>query len=203
MLNEEDEQEKNENVTEESLSPEEDSLAETVEISKQELEDLYKRLQDLEAMKENLQRHAADFENAKKRLAKEREDFVKFSQEKLIKSLLPILDNFGRALSHSELPEEALKDINKATQHFNNVLSGIGMVQKQLDDVMKNQGLVEIEALKKPFDPHKHEALAYVEEDGIPDEVTDVIESGYMLNDRLLRAAKVRVRATPKDKTEE
>lgn len=168
-----------------------------VEITKQELDNLYARLKELEAMKENLQRHAADFENAKKRLAKEREDFVKFGQEKLIKGLLPILDNFQRALSHASLPEEAKGDNDKVTQHYKGVFSGVEMVEKQLKDVMKNEGLVEIESLNQDFDPHKHEALAYVEEDGKPDQIIDVIETGYMLNDRLLRAAKVRVRKAP------
>lgn len=171
-----------------------------VQVSKQELESLYKRLEELEGIKENLQRHAADFENAKKRLAKEREDFLKYGQENLIRSLLPILDNFQRALSHAALPGDAESDLEKALKHFRNVFSGIEMVEKQFKDVMKNQGLTEIEALNQVFDPHKHEALGYVEEEGTPDQIVDVIETGYMLNDRLLRAAKVRVRVAPTPK---
>lgn len=202
-MTEEKKQSESENLNETSgKSSENDAEKESavVEVSKQELETLYKRLEELEGIKENLQRHAADFENAKKRLAKEREDFIKYGQENLIRSLLPILDNFQRALSHAALPADAENDAEKALKHFRNVFSGIEMVEKQFKDVMKNQGLKEIEALNQAFDPHKHEALGYVEEDGAPDEIVDVIETGYMLNDRLLRAAKVRVRVAPTGK---
>src|SRR6185436_9919948 len=83
-----------------------------VTLSKQEHEDLLKRLAEAESLRERLLLSAADFENAKKRLSRERDDFVKFSQENLIKDLLPVLDNFERALAHAgEGGETNLKSI--------------------------------------------------------------------------------------------
>jgi len=95
------------------------------------------------------------------------------------------MDNFERALVHAgEDKEHNLKAL----------VTGIHLVLKQMMDVLKAQGLEKIPALGSPFDPHVHEAIAYVQEDGKEDEVVDEIESGYLLNGRLLRAAKVRVR---------
>jgi molecular chaperone GrpE len=173
-----------------------------VQISKKEYDDIFGRLTELEAMKESLQRTAADFENAKKRLAKEREDFVKFSQEKVIKSILPVLDNLKRALEHGATYQVRGEDIEQLIKKHESLVSGVEMVYKQLQDTVKSHGLVEIEAVGKAFDPHKHEALAYVQEEGNEDEVVDVIETGYFLNDRLLRAAKVRVRQAPETPSE-
>jgi len=164
-----------------------------VTLSKQEYDALNTRLQELERMREKLVQSAADFENAKKRLNREREDFVKFGQENLLRSLLPILDNFERAIAHSGSSADA-EDSSAAARQFKNVISGIQMVQKQLADVLKAQGLTRIKSLGELFDPHKHEALSYMEQDGKEDEIVAEIEPGYMLHDRLLRAAKVNVR---------
>lgn len=171
--------------------------AQEVTLSRQEYDAMNARLQELENMRDKLMRSAADFENAKKRLNREREEFVKFGQESLLRGLLPILDNFERAIAHSSLPADA-EDTSTAARQFKNVVAGIEMVQKQLADVLRAQGLVRIKSLGEKFDPHKHEALSYVEEDGNEDEIVAEIEPGYMLHDRLLRAAKVNVRTNPK-----
>ena len=76
-------------------------------------------------------------------------------------------------------------------------MDGIRMVQKQLADILKNQGLVRLETKGQIFDPHQHEAVGFVQEAGPEDEIIDEIEPGYKLHDRLLRAAKVRVRIAP------
>lgn len=158
-----------------------------VVLTHQEFESLQSRIKELEGMKEQLLRSAADFENAKKRLIREREDFTKFSQENLIRDLLPILDNLERALSHSgELQK------NPAAKGF---LSGVQMVAKQFSEILKNQGVKRITAVGEMFNPHHHEAIGHVEEDGKPDEIVVEIEPGYFFHDRLLRASKVKVRA--------
>ena len=162
---------------------------ETVSISKKEYEGLLAKLKELEGAQERFLRGAADFENAKKRLAREREEFIKFSQENLLRELLPILDNFERALSHAG---ESKKDP---------VIAGIQMVFKQLGEIFKSQGLVRIKTVGELFDPSRHEAVAFVSSEGREDEIVEEIESGYFLHDRLLRAAKVRVRSS--EKTEE
>lgn len=161
--------------------------SEVVEIPRQEYEQTRARLEELEGLREKLLRNAADFENAKKRLSKEKDEFIKFSQESLIRSLLPILDNFDRALAHA----------NEAKENMKGLISGIQMVHKQLLDLLRHQGVHRIQTVGQKFDPHVHEAIGYVEAEGKEDKVVEEIEPGYMLHDRLLRAAKVRVGRSP------
>lgn len=169
-------------------NPNAERNADEVILSKKEYEELQTRLKELEGMKEQLLRSAADFENAKKRLVRERDEFVKFSQENLIRNLLPILDNFERALSHTgETTGSNLKA----------VVTGVQMILKHLNEVMKSQGLTRIETLGKKFDPHLHETVGYVKEKGKEDEIVEEVEPGYQLHDRLLRAAKVKIRVSP------
>lgn len=159
-----------------------------ISLPKDEYESLLQRIQDLEETKEKMLRSAAEFENAKKRLAKERDEFVRFSLENLIRELLPVLDNFERALSHIGEPKDP---------QTKGVLLGIQMVFKQLNDLLKNQGLIRLETQHKKFDPHFHEAIGHIFEDGEEDVIVEEIQPGYLLHDRLVRAAKVRVRAKP------
>lgn len=171
-----------------SHDPSQNTKKETqaVTLSNQEYQDLLVRLNGLEALRERLLRSAADYENSKKRLIKEREEFVKFSQENLLRRLLPVLDNLERALAHLQ---------DSSGTNFKNTAAGIQMVLKQLAEVLKNQGLNRFKAVGETFDPHRHEAVGFVHGQGKEDEVVEEIEPGYMLHDRLLRAAKVRVRA--------
>ncbi len=163
-----------------------------ITLSRQEYDELLRRLKELEDLRDRFLRGAADFENAKKRLARERDEFVKFSQENLLRDLLPVLDNFERALTHAGDSKDP-------------VISGIQRVFKQLSEILKNQGLVRVKTAGEIFDPARHEVVAFVSEEGREDEIIDEIEPGYFLHDRLLRAAKVRVRSSqaPKEKDEE
>ncbi len=165
---------------------------EEVTLSRSEYEKLQSQLQELEGLKDKFLRAAADFDNAKKRLVRERDEFVKFAQENLIRHLLPVLYNFERALAHAS--EE--KDPQPKA-----LVSGISMVQKQLAEILKGQGLVRLETVGKHFDPHLHEAVAYHEENGTADEILTEIEPGYTLHGKLLRAAKVRIRVNPASET--
>ena len=171
----------------ENQAPPQDEIV----LPRAEYESLLARLNELEGMKEKLLRSAADFDNAKKRLLKEREEFIKFSQENLIRQLLPILDNFERALAHAgEVKDSSVKGI----------VSGIQMVYKQVSELLKNQGLKRLKVVGEKFDPHLHEAVGHAEQEGREDEIVEEIEAGYSLHDRLLRAAKVRVRVSPSSK---
>ena len=161
------------------------AAAESVNLKRQDYEQLLNQIKELESMKERLVRSAADYENAKKRLVREREEFVKFSQESILRSLLPVLDNLERAFSH------AGTDTSPA---FKNLATGIQMVLKQFAEILKSQGLVRIETVGKQFDAHVHESIGYVKEKGRDHEILDEIEAGYFLGEKLLRAAKVRVR---------
>ena len=152
-----------------------------------EYESLMARLQELEGTREKLLLAAADFENAKKRLARDKEDFFKFAQDSLLRDLLPVLDNLERSLAHSKEDESTLKQ----------VVRGVEMVSKQFLDTLKKQGLQKFGAVGDLFDPHRHEAVAVVEEAGKDHEIIGVIEAGYQLHDRVLRVAKVRIRMNP------
>ena len=163
---------------------------ENVSVPKAEYENTLARLKELEGIREKLLLSAADFENAKKRLAREREEFGKFSQENLIRHILPVLDNFERAIGHFKPEEENVKELK-------GIVTGIRMVYKQLSEILRNEGLVRIQSVGKPFDPHRHEAVSHVPESGPEDEIVEEVQAGYLLHDRLLRAAKVKVRVAP------
>ncbi len=162
--------------------------SDSVTLSKDEHQKLLDQANELESMRERTLRTAADYDNAKKRLGKEREEFIRFSQEKLLKDLLPVLDNFERALAHSESVDK-------------NVALGVQMIWKQLLDALTAQGLKRQSSLGLPFDPHLHDAIDEVEEEGPEGVIVSEVLSGYLLHDRVLRPAKVRVRVRPRDKS--
>lgn len=187
MMNTED---KKKNHPQEEPKPEtpEARTSDSVPLDRAEFEALQKKLRDLEGLKENLLRSAADFENAKKRLVRERDEFAKFALEKLIRNLLPVIDGMERALGHADPGNQA---------QFKNVLTGIQLVVKQFQDLLKQEGLTRLAPQGEIFDPHLHEAVLFVREDGKENEILEEIEAGYLLHDRLLRPAKVKVRISP------
>jgi molecular chaperone GrpE len=131
--------------------------------------------QQLEETKNRYLRALADFDNYKKRAALDREQFVLFANEALITELLPILDGFGRAMEHA--PEEVTK--------------GIALVKKQLEDVLKKHGVVEIAALGKPYDPNLHEAILQKEHKGPEGVIIEEMQKGYTLHGRVIRPSMV------------
>lgn len=168
------------------------------EIFPEEYEALKKKLQELEGLREKFLRAAADFENAKKRNERDKEEFIKFSQERIMRELLPVLDNLERAISHTEAASAAAVSEEKGAPRPNlkSFVSGVQLVQKQLLDILKRHGLKRLETAGKKYDPHFHEVVAHVAGEGEEDHIIDELEPGYLLHDRLLRAAKVRVRAS-------
>jgi molecular chaperone GrpE len=129
-------------------------------------------------------RTAADFDNFRKRATREREEFVTFANERLVKELLPILDDLERALvAATEHQEAALED-------------GVRLVHQSLAGLLSRQGLKEIDAAGK-FDPHVHEALLSQPSDAEEGSVIDVVQKGYTLGDRVVRPARVVVAAAP------
>ena len=156
-------------------------------VSQKDYEAVLQKVRDLEGLKEQWIRAAADFENAKKRLMRERDEYIKFSQENFARELLPVIDNLERSIAH--MGGDAKQDPS-----LKNVLAGVQMVVKQFGEILKNHGVKKVPSVGEVFNPHHHEAMGYVEGEGKPDEVVDEIEAGYFYHDRLLRAAKVRVR---------
>jgi molecular chaperone GrpE len=128
---------------------------------------------------ERLLRLAADFDNYKKRAAREREEYVALANERLLKELLPILDDLERALNAAEQHEEAQLE------------EGVRLVHRSLASLLARNGVEEI-ATDGKFDPHVHEALlAQPAEDRQQGDVLDVIQKGYRLGDRVVRPARV------------
>ena len=128
---------------------------------------------------DRLLRLAADFDNYKKRAARERDEYVTHANERLVKELLPILDDLERALvAASEHEEAALEE-------------GVRLVHRSLASLLARNGVEEI-ATDGKFDPHVHEALlAQPAEDREQGDVLDVIQKGYKLGDRVVRPARV------------
>jgi molecular chaperone GrpE len=134
---------------------------------------------------DRLLRLAADFENYKKRAARERAEYVALANERLVKELLPILDDLERALNAAEQHEEAQLE------------EGVRLVHRSLAQLLAREGLKEIET-EGQFDPHVHEALLSQPSDADEGSVIEVVQKGYSLGDRVLRPARVVV-AAPKE----
>jgi molecular chaperone GrpE len=130
----------------------------------------------------DLKRVAADFDNYRKRVAREREALAARAHAGLVEAILPVLDDLGRALEAAGLHEEArLED-------------GVRLVHRQLSDVLAREGLQEIPT-DGPFDPHVHEALAAIPSEAEEGTILEVVQPGYLLGDRVLRPARVVVAA--------
>ena len=126
---------------------------------------------------------AAEMDNMKRRFDREKENLLKFGNEKLLSSLIGVVDNF-------DLTVAALKNDND--DKVQNIVKGIEMIRTQLLDSLKQNGLTQVEALGKTFDPNFHEAVAQAPAPGKEDqEIITEYQRGYILNGRLLRASKV------------
>lgn len=126
-------------------------------------------------------RSQAEMENMKKRNRKDKEDWLKFAGETLIKEMLPVLDNLEKALSHSN---------NENTVHA--LKEGIHLTLKGLKDSLSKSGLEEVKALGEPFDPCFHEAVSEMDDPKAkPGIVITELQKGYVLNSRLIRPAMV------------
>jgi molecular chaperone GrpE len=131
---------------------------------------------------DRLLRLAADFENYKKRAARERQEYVQLANERLIAELLPILDDLERALSAAEEHQEAQLE------------EGVALVHRSLAGLLERHGLTSIETEGK-FDPHVHEALLSQPSEAEEGSVIDVVQKGYKLADRVVRPARVVIAA--------
>jgi molecular chaperone GrpE len=153
------------------------------------LEELEQRLADAEAKRDeyldDLKRVAADFENYRKRAAREQENLVARAHERLVQELLPVLDDLERALEAVGQHEEA------------KIEEGVRLVERELRQALAREGLVEIET-NGSFDPHVHEALlSQPVHDCDEGTILEVIQKGYRLGDRVLRPSRVVISAKP------
>jgi len=148
------------------------------EVVEEQIDALAEVTRERDVYLDNLQRLKAEFDNYRKRAARDQESLVARAHERLVKELLPVLDDLGRALEAAEQHEEAkLED-------------GVRLVHRQLSDVLAKEGLTEIET-DGAFDPHVHEALLAQPSDAEPGTVIEVLQKGYRLGDHVLRPARV------------
>jgi molecular chaperone GrpE len=140
--------------------------------------------QPVEETDDRLLRIAADFENYKKRAARERQEYVQLANERLIAELIPILDDLERALAAAEEHQEAQLE------------EGVELVHRSLAALLERHGVRPIETDGR-FDPHVHEALLSQPSEAEEGSVIDVVQKGYKLGERVVRPARVVVAAAP------
>ena len=164
-----------------------DAAVAGVRVDEKEYTALCEKAAQLDELRDNLVRQVADYENTKKRLIKEKEDFVQYANKKIILEVLPIVDNLERAGQSA-----------RANHSVEALIDGVSLIEKQLQDVLKDHGLERITAVGEHFDPHKHEAIGAIESADYDDEVVvEEIAPGYMYKDTLLRPAMVRINKKP------
>ena len=176
------------------MKKEENNVVENEEVNQEEAKKDTKENNTIEKLKaqlkeeieksdeyyEHLKRNMAEFDNFKKRISKEKDMMYNTISASVISELLPILDNFEKALN-SESTDESYKN-------------GMAMIYGQLIDALNKIGVEEIEALNTTFDPNFHEAVMHVEDENFGEkEVVEVFRKGYKIGDKIIRHAMVKV----------
>ena len=175
-----------ENKTEEQKK---DSVGKNQEI----VNDLKHKLKECE---DKLLRSLAENDNLRKRHEKETEDNLKYATKNFAFSLLPVTDNFQRAIQ--SIPD----DVSEKDKLLKNLVIGIQAVEKELDDVFLKNGIKKFDSLDQKFNPELHQAVSKVNNDKPEGTIVEEFQRGYMIGDRLLRAAMVVVSMGPEKKEE-
>ena len=179
-----------EEKTEQELQQEPDAKAEEQKAEKpaDEVAELKNQIQKLESekaeMKDQFLRKAADFDNFRKRLIRDKEDAVSFANTSLLTDLIDVLDDFERA-----------EDAARKSKDFDTLANGVDLIEKRLATLLeKKWGLSKYVPLNEAFDPEKHEALMMTESPDVKEAtVAEVFQNGYILHGRVIRHAKVKV----------
>jgi molecular chaperone GrpE len=142
---------------------------------------------ELDEKQDRLLRALAEMDNMRRRAQRDREEYTRYATESLIRDLVPVLDNFDRALEAARATVEAAK-----------VVEGVELIQRELLRVLERAGLKRYSALGQAFDPTRHEATArVVSPHASPNTVVAEIVPGYLLHERVLRPAQVAVAVAP------
>lgn len=169
--------------TEDTTAAENPKKADESEDSKDsEKSELDKANEQIAALSDKLIRNAAEFDNYKKRTAREKEDFYKSAVCETVAPLLPVLDNLERAVAAAEDSGES-----------GSVLDGVKMVKKQFEDALKSIGVEPIEAVGEQFDPEKHNAVMTADSDEDENTVLEEFQKGYIYRDKVVRHSMVKV----------
>ncbi|WP_440111214.1 nucleotide exchange factor GrpE [Paenibacillus sp. QZ-Y1] len=157
--------------------------AQAEEMADQEQDELARLKAEAEEQQQRFVRAQADFDNFRRRTQKEKEELAKYASMKLVTELVPVIDNFERAMA--TVPE------GTESESFG---KGMQMIFRQLETVLNNEGLTTMNSVGQPFNPEFHQAIMQVEsdeyEEGI---VVEEVQKGYMLKDKVLRPAMVKV----------
>jgi molecular chaperone GrpE len=141
----------------------------------------------LDERQDRLLRALAEADNVRRRAQRDRDDYVKYANESLLRDLVPVLDNLDRAL-----------DAARSAAGAASVVTGVELIQRELLRVLERAGVTRYSAVGQPFDPSRHEAIArVVSAEAAPDTVVNETAPGYLLNGRVLRPAMVAVAAAP------
>lgn len=148
-------------------------------------------IESVEALKEALNqkneallRTVAEYQNYRKRVEKEKQDIMKYANDKIMKDLITVHDNFERAIGAMDKENEALAS----------VVSGVEMIKKSFDDILDRYGVKEIDAEGQPFNPEQHHAVMTEDKEGVEGSIVlEVFQKGYTLHERVIRPAMVKV----------
>jgi len=162
-----------------------------------DLEELRRQVPILEKEKDDLfarlQRLSADYANFQKRTPKQVADTIAYEKEKIMRTLLPALDNFDHTFQNTH-----------AAENVDAFVKGVRIIYDQIIDILKSHGVEQINALGKKFDPSQHEAVRQEAQPQQPDGVvTEELQKGYKLNGRIIRASRVVVNILPKEEPPE
>ena len=164
----------------EPVSPPEDheSTSDTVEA---QLDPVAELTRERDALQDRLLRAAAEFDNYRKRVERERRELSDYVTGEVLTDVLPLLDNLERAMQAPAADLDAFR-------------TGIELIHKQFVDALRKRGVVAVETLDKTFDPNLHQAVAREVVDDVPDgQILEEMQRGYLLGERLLRPAMVKV----------
>jgi molecular chaperone GrpE len=158
-------------------------------LTAEQLKELKERATKADEHWDRLLRTTADFDNFKKRAAREKQEAIKYANEGLLQKLVPVLEHLEMALAAAQ---------TAGPESGQSLQTGVNMVSQQLRNVLAEAGLEELTALGKPFDPNLHEAISQQETTDVPDgHVLQQVRKGYKFRDRLLRPASVVVAKQP------
>jgi molecular chaperone GrpE len=175
-------------MNEDNVDPEDGGISPEPEEEIRRLRDaLEAKTREGEEHHDRYLRAAAEFDNARKRAAREREEYTRYATESVVREILPVLDNFERALLAARGEPAAAA-----------VTAGVELTQRELLRVLEKFGVTPFASVGQPFDPERHEAIARVPSQGQPEgTVVNETARGYLLNGRVLRPAMVTVASSP------
>ncbi|HSL48898.1 MAG TPA: nucleotide exchange factor GrpE [Candidatus Deferrimicrobiaceae bacterium] len=149
-------------------------------------EALEAKTREVEAQQDRYVRAVAEFDNVRKRSAREREEYTRYANESLLRDILPVLDNLDRALQAAR------------SEPATSLTTGVELIQRELLRILEKFGLTAFTSVGQPFDPERHEAIARVPSTDLPDmTVAGETARGYLLHGRVLRPAMVTVAVAP------